>query len=144
MTDFKSWEQQLQQSLEQLRRNGQQLAEAAAAIRGRGETQGVLVELDAQGDITSLQIAPGAMRWSSAQLTSALLDCHRKARAEVKVKVDRLIAAADPRIKKQVERVHPAAVGPSAQRSSMTDEDIVAADDAYFERRNRYGGWTGG
>jgi DNA-binding protein YbaB len=144
MTDFQAWEQQLQQSLEQVRRNGQQLAEAAVAIRGRGETQGVFVELDAKGDITALQIAPAAMRWSSAQLTSALLDCHRKARAEVKSKVDRLIAAADPRIKEQVEQVHPAADEHGTERSAMTDEEIAAADDAYFERRNRYGGWAGG
>ncbi|MEU6190837.1 hypothetical protein [Nocardia sp. NPDC047038] len=142
MTNLQEWEQRLQQDLAQIRRNGQQLAKQAAGLRGRGEVRGVLIEVDTTGEITDLKIAPGAMKWTSTQLTSALLDCHRKARIEVRAKAERLLQKADPRIRGQAKLLETAPI-PTGRRSRPTSEaDVQAADDAYFERRNLYGGWT--
>ncbi|WP_216912444.1 hypothetical protein [Nocardia noduli] len=52
MTDIQEWEGQLEQELAEIRRSGDRLADAVAAVRGRGEGRGVLVEVDAGGDIT--------------------------------------------------------------------------------------------
>ncbi|WP_433661093.1 hypothetical protein ACQPW1_02115 [Nocardia sp. CA-128927] len=137
-TDIQEWERQLQRELAEIRRSGQQLAKATAVVRGSGEVRGVIVEVDADGDITNLQIAPAAMRWSGNQLTTALLDCHRKARADARAKVTRLLAKADPRLGAQLPRPHskPAPTG----RSQPTEDEIQRADDEYFERMNH--GWT--
>ncbi|MEV6135201.1 hypothetical protein AB0L63_03860 [Nocardia sp. NPDC051990] len=78
-TDIQEWERQLQRELTEIRSHSQQLAAAIAVVRGRGELRGVLVEVDADGDITDLQIAPGAMRSPSNQLAGVLRHCHRKA-----------------------------------------------------------------
>ncbi|GAA5096938.1 hypothetical protein [Nocardia iowensis] len=139
-TDIQEWEQQLQRDLAEIRRSGEKLAGALGAVRGRGETRGVLVEVDAEGEITNLQIAPGAMRWSSSQLTATLLDCHRTARADAKTKVTSLLSKADSRIHNQFGRLRGESA-PGNQRRQPSDEEIQAADDEYFERRNR-DGWT--
>ncbi|MFF7944549.1 hypothetical protein ACFZC5_32990 [Nocardia gamkensis] len=142
MTNLQEWEQRLQQDLAQIRRNGQQLAKQAASLRGRGEVRGVLIEVDTTGEITDLKIAPGAMKWTNTQLTNALLDCHRKARTEVRAKAEHLLQQADPRIRDQAKLLETPPT-PTGQRSRPTSEaDVQAADDAYFERRNLYGGWT--
>ncbi|MFI5776011.1 hypothetical protein [Nocardia sp. NPDC051570] len=141
MTGLPDWEQQLRHNVAEIRRNGQQLAQAASAVRGLSEIRGVLVEVDASGDITSLQIAPGAMRWTPTQLTSAILDCHRKARADAKTKVEGLVRKADPRIRGQLLAARDVSASPEHQPApqSRTEEEIQAADDAYFERMNRLG-----
>ncbi|CAM3953904.1 hypothetical protein NONI108955_01285 [Nocardia ninae] len=138
MTDIQEWERQLMQDLADIRRSSAQLASAIAVVRGRGEVRGVIIEVDADGDITNLQIAPAAMRWSGSQLTATLLDCHRKARADAKARVERLLTKADPRLGKQLPKPHsePAPAG----RSQPTEEEIQRADDEYFERMNH--GWT--
>lgn len=141
MVNMQEWERQLQRDIAEIQHNGQNLAREASVVRGRGEVRGVLVEVDASGDITNLQIAPGAMRWTSQQLTAALVDCHRKARADAKAKVDRILGKADGRIRDQLEQMRRAAA-PEPDSSTMTDEQIQAADDEYFERRNLYGGWS--
>lgn len=142
MVNLQEWEQQLQRRIAEIHHHGGQLATRAAAVRGRGEVNGIFVEVDATGDITNLQIAPGAMRWSSNQLTAALLECHRKARADAKAKTDRAIDEADPRIRTQLQQQRsPEAASPPGQ-APFTENDIQAADDEYFERRNLYGGWT--
>jgi hypothetical protein len=140
MIDLQEWERQLQQRLAEVRHNSQKLATAAARVRGRGEVHGVTVEVAANGDITNLQISPGAMRWTSDQLTRALLDCHHKARADAKVKVERLVHESDPGVRDHLLRLQGVPAAPEPQHQPMTEEEIQAADDAYFERMNR-GGW---
>ncbi|NQE86275.1 hypothetical protein [Nocardia terpenica] len=143
MTDIQKWERQLQYDLAEIRRNSQDLANAVTAVRGRGVMQGVFIEVNADGDITDLQIAPGAMRWTSAQLTSVILDCHRKARADARAKVERLVRKADPRIRSQLQQLHGASEASQPERRPMTEAEIQAADDEYFERMNRLG-WRDG
>lgn len=104
-TDIQEWERQLQRELTEIRSNSQQLAAAIAVVRGRSEARGVLVEVDADGDLTDLQIAPGAMHSPGSQLAAVLRDCHRKARADAKAKVKHLVNKADPRIRDQLERL---------------------------------------
>ncbi len=142
MVNLPDWERRLQQEVAHIQRDGRQLASRAAAVRGRCEVRGVLVEVDAGGDITTLQIAPGAMRWTSEQLTAVLLDCHRKARADAKSKAERLVAKANPRIRDQLKQARASAPDLERQRRPPSDADIQAADDAYFEKRNQQGGWT--
>lgn len=142
MTSLYEWNERMQRELAEIRRQGDRLRKAATAIRGRGEARGVVVEVNAAGDITNLQIAPGVMRWSSAQLTSTLLDCHRQARTDAAAETERLLQRADPRLSSQIrELTNEAASVPSRAGSGqpMTDDEIQAADDAYFERLNR--GW---
>ncbi|QIS18546.1 hypothetical protein F6W96_09835 [Nocardia terpenica] len=143
MMNIQEWEQQLQQDIAEIRRNGEDLANAVAAVRGRGMMQNVLIEVDADGDITNLQISPAAMRWTSAQLTSVILDCHRKARADASAKVVRIARKADPRISRQLQQLHGASEASQPERRPMTEAEIQAADDEYFERMNRLG-WRGG
>lgn len=139
MADIEAWERELDHELDEVRRNGAQLAHAIAAVRGRGEGRGVLVEVNAEGDITTMQIAPAAMQWSGTQLASVLVDCHRKARAEANAGVERLFAKADPRLRRQLPQQH-RQTDPSA-RTQLTEEEIQRADDEYFERMNRTG-WS--
>ncbi|WP_433659166.1 hypothetical protein ACQPW1_43095 [Nocardia sp. CA-128927] len=138
MTDIQEWERQLEQDLADIRRSSAQLASAIAVVRGRGEVRGITIEVDADGDITNLQIAPAAMRWSGNQLTTVLLDCHRKARADARDKVEHLLSKADPRLGRQLPRPHSEPT--STVRSHPTEEEIQRADDEYFERLNN--GWT--
>ncbi|RDI43317.1 YbaB/EbfC family nucleoid-associated protein [Nocardia mexicana] len=141
MTTIPEWEQQLQHELAEIRRNSQQLANAVGEVRGRGELRGINVEVNADGDITSLQIAPGAMRWTSSQLTTALLDCHRHARTDARNKVKRLTRKADPRIREQLNQLQGKQHTPDPPRRPLSDDEAEAADDAYFQRMNR-SGWT--
>ncbi|WP_406272330.1 hypothetical protein OH799_32555 [Nocardia sp. NBC_00881] len=139
MADIEAWERQLERELDEIRRSSAQLANAIAAVRGRGEGRGVLVEVNADGDITTMQIAPAVMQWSSTQLTSVLIDCHSKARTEAKARVERILAKADPRLSRQLPQQHHQTE--PAARAQLTEEEIQHADDAYFERMNR-DGWT--
>ncbi|WP_245568125.1 hypothetical protein [Nocardia jiangxiensis] len=119
VVNLDEWEQQLRRRVAEIHHHGEQVAAKAAAVRGRGEVNGVQIEVDARGDITNFQIAPGAMRWSSNQLTVALLECHRKARADAKAKTNRAIDEADPRIRNQLEQTHaPESAPPPTRHSS--------------------------
>ncbi|AFT99938.1 YbaB/EbfC family nucleoid-associated protein [Nocardia brasiliensis] len=138
MADIEAWERQLEHELAGIRRSSAQLANAIAAVRGRSEGHGVLVEVNADGDITTMQIAPAAMHWSRNQLSTVLIDCHRKARAEAKARVERILAKADPRLGRQLPQHREP---PPAARAQLTEEEIQRADDEYFERMNR-DGWS--
>ncbi|WP_433578731.1 hypothetical protein [Nocardia brasiliensis] len=140
MGDIEAWERELEHELDGIRRSGAQLAHAIAAVRGRGEGRGVLVEVNAEGDITTMQIAPTAMQWSGTQLASVVVDCHRKARAEANAGVKRLLAEADPRLRSQLPQEH-GQTDPSTRTQLLTEEEIQRADDEYFERMNRTG-WS--
>ncbi|PXX60384.1 hypothetical protein DFR70_110226 [Nocardia tenerifensis] len=142
MTSLAEWNERTQRELAEIRREGDRLAKAATAIRGRGEARGVVVEVNAEGDITNLQIAPGVMRWSSTQLTSTLLDCHRQARANAAAEAERILKAVDPRLQNQIRELKGETTRLPRRDDSgrpMTEEQIQAADDAYFDRMNQ--GW---
>ncbi|WP_067904773.1 YbaB/EbfC family nucleoid-associated protein [Nocardia vaccinii] len=137
--DIPEWERQLKGEVAELRRHSMELTQRIAAVRGRAEVQGIMVEVDGNGDITNLQIAPGAMRWASGQLASALIDCHRKARSEAKAKIELIVRKADPRIRDQTQRLRDSIPDPEPQHRQKTEEEIQADDDAFFERMNRTG-----
>ncbi|WP_040871801.1 YbaB/EbfC family nucleoid-associated protein [Nocardia exalbida] len=142
MTNMGQWEQQLQQQLTEIRRHGEQLIEKAAELRGRGKDRGVLIEVDASGEITSLQIAPAVMNWTSSQLASAVRDCHSKARADIKSKIEGLLQKADPRLLHRSKLLLAPEARTSEHRRPLDEAAVREADDAFFERRNLYGGWT--
>ncbi len=139
--DLSDYEQQLQAQIDEIRRSSKELARSMGRVRGRGEVRGVAVEVDAAGEITNLQIAPGAMRWVNSQLADVILDCHRRARNDAKTKVKNLLSEADPRIRSEFQQLFEPGKGPKLERDRpRTEEEIQAADDAYFERMNR--GWN--
>ncbi|MFG1793986.1 hypothetical protein [Nocardia sp. NPDC049149] len=142
MTYLQEWERQLERDLAEIRSSTAKLTKAAAAVRGRSEVRGISIEVDTTGDITSLNIAPGVMRWPSGQLTNALIECHRRARADAADKAEKLLRTVDPRIRIGMQELRgrpkpDTATAPGAR--PMTEGEIQAADDEYFERLNR--GW---
>ncbi|WP_280361455.1 hypothetical protein [Nocardia wallacei] len=140
MSAPEEWQQQLDRRLDDIRRRGAQLSESLAGVRGRGEVRGVVVDVDASGEIVNLQIAPAAMRWSSIQMAQAIQDCHRKARAAMAARVEQVLHTADPDLRDPLEQIRRATtLAPPTPHRPMTDEEIQAADDAYFERMNRLG-----
>ncbi|WP_109523597.1 MULTISPECIES: hypothetical protein [Nocardia] len=140
MTNLSDWERQLQHQLDEIRASTVKLTDAASKIRGRSEIRGLTVEVDVTGEITSLQIAPGAMQWSSTQLSSALLDCHRRARADAATKVEQLLQGVDPRLRAGIEELRGDHDRKKPEpRGQMSEDEIQAADDAYYERRNTQG-----
>ncbi|PPJ31740.1 hypothetical protein C5E45_23045 [Nocardia nova] len=143
MADIREWEQRLQRELDEIRRSSRQLSEAVGSVRGRCQLQGLSVEVDANGNITDLQIAPGALRWTSEQLSRAIRSAHRKARADATARIENLVRRCEPRIREQFELLADRESTPPEPppHRPMTEAEIQAADDAYFERMNR-GGWT--
>ncbi|KZM69325.1 YbaB/EbfC family nucleoid-associated protein [Nocardia terpenica] len=139
MTDLSAWEQQLQDDLAEIRHRNQQLIKASATVRARGEVRGVTVEIDVRGEITDLQIAPAAMRWPSSQLSQAIIDSYRKARADAKTKAEQLIRKTDPRIREQLLQTRQTSADLEPERRPKTEAEIQAADDAYYEQMNRRG-----
>ncbi len=135
--DIPEWERHLRDEVTEIDRNAKELAQNIAAARGRCDVPGIAVEVNGSGDIINLQIAPGAMRWTSEQLSSTLRTCHRKARADATRKIDRLIGQADSRIRQQVQHARGSQAAPAGPpRRPKTEEEIQAADDAYFQRMN--------
>lgn len=140
MSDLPNWEQQLHRDLAEIQSSAAELNRAVTAVRGRGEVPGVNIEVDTTGEITSLQIAPTAMRWTSTQLTQALLDCHRRARVDAKTRVEKLVRKADPRLRTSLDELQTTTGSPeSSPRSPQTEEEIQAADDEFFQRMNERG-----
>ncbi|MFF0532714.1 hypothetical protein ACFYT3_30605 [Nocardia amikacinitolerans] len=139
MSDLAEWERQLQANLTEIRRNTAQLGKAVAAVRGRAEIPGLAVEVDAHGTITDLRITRAAMRWTNTQLAKAITDTHRRACADATAKTDRLLQTADPRIRRAAEQLRGESTSTPSPARQMSEEEIQAADDAYFERHNREG-----
>lgn len=137
MTFQADWEAQLQRDLDEIRRSGAHLSTAAKSVRGRCEARGVSIEVDTAGNITRLDIAPGVMGWPPAQLSSTLSAAHAKAKADATSKTQELMLTADPQLRQQLEQL---TAEPTAtpQPPAMTEEEIQAADDAYFQSQN---GW---
>ncbi|MFF0490675.1 hypothetical protein ACFYTQ_16785 [Nocardia sp. NPDC004068] len=139
--DFREWERILRRELAEIEQRGEGFRKVLGAVRGRAEFRGVLVEVDATGDITDMRLAPGVMRWHSAQLADVIRDCHRRARADAKSRVEQVVERADPRLRgplrELIGRREPAKDG--RPRRALTEEEIQAADDEYFRWRNRSG-----
>lgn len=134
--DIPEWERHLRGEVAEIDRSAKELAQNIATVRGQCEVPGIVVEVNGSGDITNLQIAPSAMRWTSEQLSNTLRACHRKARADATRKINRLIGQADSRIQQQVQRARGSQTASEPPRRPQTEEEIQAADDAYFQRMN--------
>lgn len=139
VTYLQEWERKLERDLAEIRSSTAKLTKAVAAVRGRSEVRGISIEVDTTGDISSLNIAPGVMRWPSTQLATALIDCHRRARADAADRAEKLLRTVDPRIRMGMQELRgkPKPDTSTASRARpMTEGEIQAADDAYFERLN--------
>jgi hypothetical protein len=143
MTYLDEWEQQLQRDLDEIRSSTTKLTKAAAAIRGRSTVRGVAVEVDTAGAITHLHIPATAMKGTGAQLGDVLIEVHRRARVDAQAKAEQLMRTADPRLRAGIQELRgEPAPAPATQPKPMTEEEVQAADDAYFERMNKQG-WRG-
>ncbi|MFI2477822.1 YbaB/EbfC family nucleoid-associated protein [Nocardia xishanensis] len=141
MTELAEWERHLEAALAEIRYNTAQLKKAVESVRGTAQISGVAVEVDADGAITELRITPGAMRWSNTQLAKAITDVHQRARADATARTDRILNETNPRLRGAIQQLRVEPNPGQAQRSAppMSEEEIQAADDAYYERRNREG-----
>ncbi|MGW5456366.1 MULTISPECIES: YbaB/EbfC family nucleoid-associated protein [Nocardia] len=137
MSSTEDWDRELEEHLRVLRRSANEFSTALSRLRGRGTARGVSIEVDANGDITSLQIAPSAMSWSSSQLSHALVEIHRSARSDIQTQTAKLLQTADPQLRLGIEGLNgePSQTS-STERARLTEAEIQAADDAYFARLN--------
>ncbi|WP_280339751.1 YbaB/EbfC family nucleoid-associated protein [Nocardia neocaledoniensis] len=137
MSSTEDWDRELEEHLHDLRRSANEFSTALSRLRGHGTARGVAIEVDAKGDITSLQIAPSAMSRSPSQLSHALVEIHRRARSDIQTQTAKLLQTADPQLRLGIEELK----GEPSQTSSirparLTEAEIQAADDAYFTRLN--------
>ncbi|MEV6771217.1 YbaB/EbfC family nucleoid-associated protein [Nocardia sp. NPDC051030] len=72
----------------------ERIVSAVAQVRGRAQTSGgaVVVETDAYGTITDLQISPAAMTVDGSRLAKAISQCHQNARDQAAVEANRVYA----------------------------------------------------
>ncbi|WP_282778603.1 MULTISPECIES: YbaB/EbfC family nucleoid-associated protein [unclassified Nocardia] len=73
--------------------HARQVDEAMLSVRGRaqGSTGLVVVETDAYGTITDLQISAVAMKANADRLAAVISQCHRKAREKAEAEAARLL-----------------------------------------------------
>ncbi|SUD47547.1 Uncharacterised BCR, YbaB family COG0718 [Nocardia otitidiscaviarum] len=78
---------------EQQGAHAQRIDRAMSTVRGRAEASGglVIVESDAYGTITDLQISPAAMTVEPARLAAAITRCHERAREEAEAAAAELL-----------------------------------------------------
>ncbi|WP_194853155.1 YbaB/EbfC family nucleoid-associated protein [Nocardia sp. SYP-A9097] len=72
----------------------ERIVNAVAQVRGRAQTSGgaVVVETDAYGTITDLQISPAAMTVDGSRLAKAIAQCHQTARDQANTEANRIYA----------------------------------------------------
>ncbi|WP_405160790.1 YbaB/EbfC family nucleoid-associated protein [Nocardia sp. NBC_01499] len=119
---------------------------ALASIRGTGTAgNGTITAIvDSAGHLRDLKLSPDALRFGSrlpgmiVQATAAAeKDAAAKANAAMRpLTSDHRVEAGMQTIRETLGQAPPPSPRP------MTDEEIQAADDAYFEQRNQHG-WTG-
>ncbi len=148
MADLGNWENEQRASLADMQRKVDAVRSALGRVSVRASSRnGELgVTVDAQGHVQNIRLTAQALRLGEKRLGQVLLETIQQAEADAAREAakaakpltgDRLIAET----MKEARRMATgrSAAEPQARRP-MTEEEIQAADDAYFERLNR--GWT--
>ncbi|MBU3063126.1 YbaB/EbfC family nucleoid-associated protein [Nocardia sp. NEAU-G5] len=150
MADLEGWEAQQRAALAGMQQKVDVVRAALRRIKVRASSRnGELgVTVDAQGHVRDIHLTAQALRLGENRLAQVLLETIQRAEADAARQAveaarpltdDRLIAEAVKEARHMT--TGKSSAGPPA-RQPMTEEEIQAADDAYFERLNR--GWTQG
>ncbi|WP_280456021.1 YbaB/EbfC family nucleoid-associated protein [Nocardia brasiliensis] len=131
----------------EIKAKSDQVRTALASIRGVGiaGNGAITATVDSAGHLRDLKLTPEAFRFGNrlaAMILQATAAAEKDAAAKAKTAMRPLTS--DHRVEAGV-RTARAVFGQGQSRRAaprtMTEEEIQAADDAYFEQRNRHG-WT--
>ncbi|WP_433754671.1 YbaB/EbfC family nucleoid-associated protein [Nocardia sp. CA-135398] len=124
-----------------------QVQAAIAKIRGTGTAgNGTITAIvDSAGHLRDLKLTRDATRWGD-RLASMILQATADAEQDAAAKVNKAMRPLthDPRVQAGTNAIREAfgQVAPESQPpKAMTEDEIQAADDAYFERMNQRG-WS--
>lgn len=147
MTDRASWEAEQRTALADMQRKIDAVQDAVARIRVRATSRGgeLGVTVDAQGHVQDIQLTTRALQLGEKRLAQVLMDTIQQAEADAARQARKAARplTGDPRIAETMKDLRRMTTGqtdlePPPPRV-MTEEQIQAADDAYFERMNRRG-----
>ncbi|MGW5456996.1 YbaB/EbfC family nucleoid-associated protein [Nocardia sp. NPDC003979] len=141
MTD----EHDIDAALVDIRRKTNSIQEALRTIVGTGTAgNGAITAIvDASGRLRDLKLGRSAFQLGS-QLPEAILRAAAAAEKDAAIQTERAIQplVSDERITvgmKAIQETFEAVDRRAAPQRAMTDEEVQAADDAYFERMNSRG-----
>jgi DNA-binding protein YbaB len=136
----------LDSTIEEMQTRVAKIRSALARIRGTGTAAHgtITATVDASGHLRDLQLPRDAHRWGD-KLAQLILNATTAAEHDAATKVDKLMQPLvhDERVKAGMTAILETFDRPGTPHATttMSEAEIQAADDAYFERMNREG-WT--
>lgn len=135
----------LDTTIEELKSKANQVRSALARIRGTGTAGNgtITAVVDSAGHLRDLKLPRDVHRWGD-RLARMILEATAAAEQDAAAKVEKAmrpltrdehVTAGITAIRETFEQVDPK----PDDRRVLTEEEIQAADDAYFERMNRQG-----
>ncbi|MBF6188931.1 YbaB/EbfC family nucleoid-associated protein [Nocardia farcinica] len=139
-------DENLDTDIAELTAKAHRVREALAAIKGTGRAANgsVTAIVDSAGRLRDLKLSREALKWGD-RLPSLILTATAAAETDAARQADRAAQAltTDPRVQAGLRTVGDALAIDDARpsREPLSEDEIQAADDAYFDRRRR-NGWT--
>ncbi|MGF6889527.1 DNA-binding protein YbaB [Nocardia sp. GAS34] len=145
MADLDGWEAEQRAAVADVQQKVDTVRSALRRIKVRATSRnGELgVTVNAQGHVRDIQLTAQALRLGENRLSQMLLEAIQRAEKDEKQQAadaarpltgDRLIAETMQEARRMT--TGQASGSKSSARQAMTEEEIQAADDAYFERLN--------
>ncbi|MFI9509084.1 YbaB/EbfC family nucleoid-associated protein [Nocardia sp. NPDC052566] len=132
-------------AVEELKVKANQARAALANIRGTGTAgNGTITAIvDSAGHLRDLQLTRDALRWGT-RLAAMILQATAAAEKDATAQAEQAMRplTADARVAAGLQTMRKTFGQQESQdqaRRQMTEDEIQAADDEFFERRNRYG-----
>ncbi|WP_067682357.1 YbaB/EbfC family nucleoid-associated protein [Nocardia miyunensis] len=147
MADLRGFEAEQRAALAEMQRKVNEVHAALARIRVRASSRnGELgVTVDAQGHVQDIRLTARALGLGEKRLAHVLLETIQHAEADAARQAGEAARplTGDPRIAATMTEarrmITGGAEGKRPPPRAMTEQEIQAADDAYFERMNRRG-----
>lgn len=146
MVDLEGWEAQQRAVLADVQQKVDTVRAAMRRITVRTSSRNgeLSVTVNAQGHVRDIHLTAKALRLGESQLAQVLLEAIQRAEKDAR---QQAVSAARPLtgdrlIAETMQEARRMTTGQSAAnplRRAKTEEEIQAADDAYFERQN--GSW---
>ncbi|MGY5309182.1 YbaB/EbfC family nucleoid-associated protein [Nocardia gipuzkoensis] len=135
----------LDATLEEMKTRANQVKSALSRIRGIGiaGNGAITAIVDSAGHLRDLKLTRDAHRWGD-RLASLILQATAAAEKDAAAKAEKVMGPLihDERVEAGIKTIRET-FGQAEPRTKpptpMTEEEIQAADDAYFERMNRQG-----
>ncbi|MBF6302992.1 YbaB/EbfC family nucleoid-associated protein [Nocardia amamiensis] len=135
----------LDATLEEMKTKASQVKSALGRVRGTGTAGNgtVTAIVDSAGHLRDLELTRDALRWGD-RLASLILQATAAAEKDAAAKAEQAMHPLihDERVEAGIKTIRET-FGQAEPRTKpprpMTEEEIQAADDAYFERMNRQG-----